>query len=60
MSYPSNKYEQIMPSYFLSVNCFEDNAIYVIKNLLQLTKDHLVPKGELLVFQGHSHTLKAS
>ena len=43
MSYPCNKYEQIMPSYLLSVDCFEDEAIYIIKNLFQLTKDHLVP-----------------
>ena len=40
MSYPCNKYEQIMSSYFLSVNCFKDKAIYIIKNLFQLTKDH--------------------
>ena len=39
---PCNKYEQIMPS-FLSANCFEDKAIYIIKNLFQLTKGHLVP-----------------
>ena len=31
-----------MTSYLLSVNCFEDKAIDVIKNLFQLTKDHLV------------------
>ena len=36
------KYEQIIPSYLLSVNCFEDKAICIIKNLFQLTKDHLV------------------
>ena len=26
MSYPCNKYEQIMPSYLLSVNYFEDKG----------------------------------
>ena len=41
MSYPCDTYEQIMPSYLLSVNCVEDKAIYIIKNLFQ--KDHLVP-----------------
>ena len=41
VSYPCNKYEQ--PSYLLSVNCFEDKAIYIIKNIFQLTKYYLVP-----------------
>ena len=50
MSYPRNKYEQIMHCYLLSVTCFEDKAIYVMKNLFQLTKDHLVPLDELLEF----------
>ena len=39
-----------MPSYLLSVNCFEDKAINVMKNIFQLTKYHLVPLGELLEF----------
>ena len=39
-----------MPSYLLSVNCFEDKAIYIVKNLFQLSKDHLVPLSELLEF----------
>ena len=43
MSYPCNKYEQIMPSFLSNVNCFEDKAIYMIKNLFRLTKGHLVP-----------------
>ena len=30
MSYPCNRYEQIMPSIPLSANCFEDKAIYII------------------------------
>ena len=42
MSYPCNKYEQIMPSYPLSVSCFEGKAIYIIKNLFQLSQNHLV------------------
>ena len=50
MSYPCSKHEQIMPSYLLSDSCFEDKAIYIIKNIFQLTKDHLVPWGELLEF----------
>ena len=50
MSYPCNKYEQIMPSFLSSVNCFEDKANYVIKNMFWLTKSHLVPQGELLEF----------
>ena len=43
MSYPCNKYEQIVPSFFSSVNCFEDEAIYMIKNLFLLKKGSLVP-----------------
>ena len=43
MSYPCNRYEQIMPSFFLSVNCFEGKAIYIIKNLFWLAKGYLVP-----------------
>ena len=43
MSCPCNKY-------VLNVNCFEDKAIYIIKNLFWLTKGHLVPLGELLEF----------
>ena len=43
-----------MPSHLLSVNCFEDKAIYIIKNIFQLTKYYLVPQGELLEFLRHS------
>ena len=50
MSYPCSKYEQIMPSFLSSVDCFEDKAIYITKNLLWLTNSHLVPWGELLEF----------
>ena len=39
-----------MPSNLLRVDCFEDKAIYIIKNIFQLTKYHLVPQGELLEF----------
>ena len=39
-----------MPSFLPSVNCFEDKAIYMIKNLFWLTKGHLVPLGELSEF----------
>ena len=53
MSYTYNKYEQTMPSYLLSVNCFEDKAIYITKNIFQLTKYYLVPEGELLEFLRH-------
>ena len=54
MSYPYNKYEQTMLCYLLSVNCFEDKAIYIIKNIFQLTKYYLVPEGEFLEFLRHS------
>ena len=37
----------VIPSYLSSVSCFEDKTMYIIKNIFQLTKDHLVPKGEL-------------
>ena len=55
MPYPCNKYQQIMPSFLLSINCFEDKAIYIIKNLFRLTKGCLlsgclVSQGELLEF----------
>ena len=39
-----------MPFYLLSVNWFEDKAIYIIKNLSQLSKDYLVSLGDLLEF----------
>ena len=42
------------PCLLLSVNCFEDKAIYIIKNILQLTKYYLVPEGEFLEFLRHS------
>ena len=60
MSYPCNKYEQTMPSCLLSVNCFEDKAIHIIKNIFLLTKYYLVPYGELLEFLSIPHALKAS
>ena len=31
-----------MPSYPLSVSCFEGKPIYIIKNLFQLSENHLV------------------
>ena len=49
-----------MPSYLLNVNCFEEKALCIIKHLFQLTKDHLVPSGELLEFYGHPHAFEAS
>ena len=39
-----------MPSYLLSVNCFEEKTIYITKNLFQLTKDHSMSQSELLEF----------
>ena len=45
-----NKHEQTMPSYLLSVNFFWYKAINVIKNILQLTKYHLVPLREVKEF----------
>ena len=38
MSYPCNKYVQIMSSYLSSVSSFEDKTIHIF----QLMKDHLV------------------
>ena len=48
-----------MLSYLLSVNCFEDKAIHIIKNMYQLTKYYSVPEGEFSEFLRHSTYLQS-
>ena len=48
-----------MPSYLSGVNCFEDKAIYIIKNIFQLIKYYSVPEGEFLEFLRHSTHLQS-